>query len=33
VFAPNTPQQFAAALKVEVARYSKMVKESGARAD
>ena len=33
VFAPNTPQQFAAALKVEVARYAKMVKESGARAD
>jgi tripartite-type tricarboxylate transporter receptor subunit TctC len=33
VFSPNTPQQFAAALKVEVARYAKMVKESGARAD
>jgi tripartite-type tricarboxylate transporter receptor subunit TctC len=33
VVAPNTPPQFAAALKVEVARYSKMVKESGARAD
>ena len=33
VFTPNTPQQFAAALKVEVARYAKMVKESGARAD
>ena len=33
VFAPNTPQQFAASLKVEVARYAKMVKESGARAD
>ena len=33
VFAPNTPQQFAAALKVEVARYAKMVKESGAKAD
>jgi tripartite-type tricarboxylate transporter receptor subunit TctC len=32
-FTPSTPQQFAAALKVEVARYSKMVKESGARAD
>ena len=32
-FAPNTPQQFAAALKVEVARYAKMVKESGARVD
>ncbi len=33
VFAPNTPQQFAAALKVEVARYAQMVKESGAKAD
>lgn len=33
VFTPNTPQQFGAALKVEVARYAKMVKESGARAD
>ena len=33
VFAPNTPQQFASLLKVEVARYSRMVKESGARAD
>ena len=33
VFAPNTPQQFAAALKVEVARYAKMVKESGAKVD
>ena len=33
VFTPNTPQQFAAVLKAEVARYSKMVKESGARAD
>jgi tripartite-type tricarboxylate transporter receptor subunit TctC len=33
LFTPSTPQQFAAALKVEVARYSKMVKESGARAD
>jgi tripartite-type tricarboxylate transporter receptor subunit TctC len=33
VFTPNTPQQFGTALKVEVARYAKMVKESGARAD
>ena len=33
VFAPNTPQQFAAGLKVEVARYAQMVKESGAKAD
>jgi tripartite-type tricarboxylate transporter receptor subunit TctC len=33
VFTPNTPAQFAAALKSEVARYAKMVKESGARAD
>lgn len=33
VFVPNTPQQFAAALKTEVARYAKMVKESGARVD
>lgn len=33
VFTPNTPQQFAATLKAEVARYAKMVKESGARAD
>ncbi|MCL6567253.1 MAG: tripartite tricarboxylate transporter substrate binding protein [Acidobacteriia bacterium] len=33
VFTPNTPQEFAAALKVEVARYAKMVKESGARVD
>lgn len=33
VFVPNTQQQFAAALKIEVARYAKMVKESGARAD
>ena len=33
VFTPNSPQQFGAALKVEVARYAKMVKESGARAD
>jgi tripartite-type tricarboxylate transporter receptor subunit TctC len=33
VFTPNTPQEFAAALKVEVVRYAKMVKESGAKAD
>ena len=33
VFTPNTPAQFSAALKTEVARYAKMVKESGARAD
>ena len=33
VFASNTPQQFAAVLKAEVARYAKMVKESGAKAD
>ena len=33
VFQPNTPQQFAAAIKLEVARYAKMVKESGARVD
>jgi tripartite-type tricarboxylate transporter receptor subunit TctC len=33
VFTPNTPQQFAAALKIEVARYAKMVKESGARVE
>ncbi len=33
VFTPNTPAQFAAALKLEVARYAKMVKESGAKVD
>ena len=33
VFAPNTPQQFAATLRAEVKRYAVMVKESGARAD
>ena len=33
VFTPNTPQQFSANLKAEVARYAKMVKESGARVD
>jgi tripartite-type tricarboxylate transporter receptor subunit TctC len=33
VFTPNTPQQFAATLKAEVARYAKMVKESGAKVD
>ena len=33
VFQPNTPQQFAAAIKLEVARYAKMVKDSGARVD
>jgi tripartite-type tricarboxylate transporter receptor subunit TctC len=32
-FTPNTPQQFSALLKTEVARYAKMVKESGARVD
>ena len=32
-FTPNTPQQFASLLKTEVARYSKMVQESGARVD
>jgi tripartite-type tricarboxylate transporter receptor subunit TctC len=33
VFKPGTPQQFAAALKAEVARYAKMVKDSGARVE
>jgi tripartite-type tricarboxylate transporter receptor subunit TctC len=33
LFQPNTPQQFAAAIKTEVARYAKMVKESGAKVD
>lgn len=33
IFTPNTPQDFAAALKTEVARYAKMVKQSGARVD
>ncbi len=33
VFTPSTPQQFAAALKTEVARYARMVKESGARVE
>jgi len=33
VFTPNTPQEFAATLKTEVARYAKMVKQSGARVD
>ena len=32
-FTPNTPQQFASLLRTEVARYSKMVQESGARVD
>ncbi|HSB48455.1 MAG TPA: tripartite tricarboxylate transporter substrate binding protein [Burkholderiales bacterium] len=32
-FTPSTPQQFAAALKAEVARYAKMVKDSGARVE
>jgi tripartite-type tricarboxylate transporter receptor subunit TctC len=32
-FTPTTSQEFAATLKVEVARYARMVKESGARAD
>ena len=33
VFTPNTPQQFAAALKAEVKRYAAMVKDSGAKVD
>jgi len=33
VFTPGTPQQFAAALKTEVARYARMVKESGAKVE
>lgn len=33
VFTPNTPQQFSAVLKAEVARYAKMVKDSGAKVD
>lgn len=33
VFTPNTPPQFATVLKAEVARYAKMVKDSGARVD
>lgn len=32
-FTPNTPAQFAATLKAEVAQYAKMVKESGTKAD
>lgn len=32
-FAPNTPAQFAAAIKEEIARYATMVKQSGAKAD
>ena len=32
-FSPNTPAEFAARLKVEVQRYAKMVKDSGAKAD
>ena len=32
-FVPNTPAEFAARLKTEVARYAKMVRDSGAKAD
>jgi tripartite-type tricarboxylate transporter receptor subunit TctC len=32
-FTPNTPAQFSAQLKTEVARYAKMVKDSGAKTD
>ncbi len=32
-FTPNTPAQFAATLKEEIAKYAKMVRESGAKAD
>ncbi|HUP93493.1 MAG TPA: tripartite tricarboxylate transporter substrate binding protein [Burkholderiales bacterium] len=32
-FVPNTPAEFAARLKAEVARYAKMVRDSGAKAD
>ncbi len=33
VFMPNTPAEFAARLKAEVAKYAKIVKQSGARVD
>ncbi len=32
-FTPNTPAQFASVIKVEIERYAKMVKQSGAKAD
>lgn len=32
-FTPNTPAQFAAVIREEIARYAKMVKQSGAKAD
>jgi tripartite-type tricarboxylate transporter receptor subunit TctC len=32
-FTPNTPAQFATVIKDEIARYAKMVKQSGAKAD
>ncbi len=32
-FTPNTPAQFAAVIKQEIARYAQMVKQSGAKAD
>jgi len=32
-FTPNTPGEFAARLKSEVAKYAQMVKQSGARVD
>jgi tripartite-type tricarboxylate transporter receptor subunit TctC len=32
-FTPNTPAQFAAVIKEEIARYALMVKQSGAKAD
>ena len=32
-FVPNTPDQFAAFVKAEAAKYAKAIKESGARVD
>jgi tripartite-type tricarboxylate transporter receptor subunit TctC len=32
-YTPNSPAEFAATFKEEVAKYAKMVKESGAKAD
>ena len=32
-FTPKTPAEFAATLKAEVAKYARMVKESGAKAE
>ena len=32
-YTPNTPAQFAAAIKKEIPRYAEMVKQSGAKAD